>query len=246
MHPGAGARIKCWSPEKFGELCKMLRSIGAKVVLIGGKGENDIVDRILAIEPHCDLVTRELPLREIAAIVHCAAFHVGNDSGLTHLAGAVETATVAIFGPSASKTWGPTNPTSIVVYPTKANDIRSRDLRKLGVKQVFVACAKVASRVIKEIPKSPLTTMEGLYKEIDDDIIYTASAAIEIKNCESRELLTKLLAISAQKKSYKQLCEDIGPTVVDFAIATGLILPSWAFNEDISQWLRNHGENRIV
>ena len=146
IHPGAGARIKCWAPERFGVLAAKLSDLGAKVVIVGGKGENDIVDRLSAVFSDCSVVLREPSLREVAAIIELASVHIGNDSGLTHLAGAVRTPTVAIFGPSNPRIWGPTSAVSQVVVPVDSDAKRSTALQLLSVERTLAAQNRLRRR----------------------------------------------------------------------------------------------------
>jgi heptosyltransferase III len=65
----------------------------------------------------------DLSLREVSDIVRrCGAF-VGNDSGITHLAGYLGTPTVALFGPTDPRMWGPLGRRSRILWKTKLEDI---------------------------------------------------------------------------------------------------------------------------
>jgi len=50
---------------------------------------------------------RDLPLPDLAAVLARAALYVGNDSGVSHLAGAVGAVGVVLFGPTAARCWRP-------------------------------------------------------------------------------------------------------------------------------------------
>ena len=56
---------------------------------------------------HVRSLVEQLSLREIAEVIASAGVVVGNDSGLSHVAGAVGTPTVVLFGPTPSESLGP-------------------------------------------------------------------------------------------------------------------------------------------
>jgi ADP-heptose:LPS heptosyltransferase len=49
----------------------------------------------------------DLSLAQVAALLRCAALYLGNDSGISHLAGAVGTRGVVLFGPTDPRMWAP-------------------------------------------------------------------------------------------------------------------------------------------
>jgi ADP-heptose:LPS heptosyltransferase len=61
------------------------------------------------------LVAREWPVRVLAAALAEAGLFLGNDSGVSHLAAAVGTPTVALFGPTDPTVWSPIGPRVTVV-----------------------------------------------------------------------------------------------------------------------------------
>jgi ADP-heptose:LPS heptosyltransferase len=93
VHPGSGSPAKCW--PYFGEL---VESISDAVVLIG-PCETDFQTRAPGL--------KDLSLPQVAEeLQHCRCF-VGNDSGITHLAAYLGCPTVALFGPTDPRIWGP-------------------------------------------------------------------------------------------------------------------------------------------
>jgi len=61
------------------------------------------------------LVVSGLDLAQLAALIARCAVYVGNDSGVTHLAAAVGTPTIAIFGPSNEQRWAPRGPRVLIL-----------------------------------------------------------------------------------------------------------------------------------
>ncbi len=117
---GAGStnsRAKRWPAERFAELNDRLQvEFGAHVVLIGSKAENDASQRVteLAQKPPIDL-TGKTDLAEAAAILAVADLLVSNDMGLAHVAPAVGTSTLVLFGPTNPETTRPFSELAIVI-----------------------------------------------------------------------------------------------------------------------------------
>lgn len=109
VHPGSRVPLKCWPPERFAAVADRLATkTGQAVVLIGAGGERPIVDRVRAAmrAPSVSLAGR-LNLRELAGVLGRSALLVCNDSAPMHVAAAMKTPIVAIFGPSKSIETGP-------------------------------------------------------------------------------------------------------------------------------------------
>jgi heptosyltransferase-3 len=114
LHPGSRWLFKTWPPARVAALVERLVSGGQRIVLTGAPDarERAIVDEVLAglsaaaRESVCDL-TGQLSLRELAALTARARLFVGVDSAPMHIAAAVGTPTVALFGPSDDIEWGP-------------------------------------------------------------------------------------------------------------------------------------------
>ena len=108
IHPGSGSRQKCWPVDYFAELIIWLKDkMGILPIIVAGPSDIEIVERLrLKVKDNFILADR-LPLPGLAAIIKRCNLFVGNDSGITHLAAAVGTRTIAIFGSTDSNIWGP-------------------------------------------------------------------------------------------------------------------------------------------
>ncbi len=108
MHPGTGAYspARRWSPAGFAEVAEGLAARGASVVVVGtaADGTSEMIARCRA--PLRDL-TGQTDLPTLAAVLGRMDLLVGNDSGVMHLATAMSTPVVAVFGPSNPVAWGP-------------------------------------------------------------------------------------------------------------------------------------------
>jgi ADP-heptose:LPS heptosyltransferase len=113
IHPGSGgySTARRWAPERFAQLADALyRDMGGQLLLVGGPEEAELHSQIIG------MLTSGVPARSLAgkgslqvtaAALELADLFIGNDAGPMHLATAVGTPTVAIFGLSNSDAWGP-------------------------------------------------------------------------------------------------------------------------------------------
>lgn len=106
IHPGAGGPEKCWPLPSFLKLARELHARGAGVFVLCGPVERHVVD---TLRPH---VPSLIPgdLRSLAGLLRHADLLVGNDSGPGHIAAAVGTPTLTLFGPTDPETWAPRHP----------------------------------------------------------------------------------------------------------------------------------------
>jgi heptosyltransferase III len=111
MHPGAGWGFKCWTPVGYARILEALQERwGLPVVLTASRAamETDLVAAILAETKVSPLsLAGQLSLKELGALIAKARLFFGVDSAPMHLAAAVNTPAVALFGPSGVFNWGP-------------------------------------------------------------------------------------------------------------------------------------------
>jgi heptosyltransferase-3 len=110
VHPTSRWLFKAWTDAKNAELIRALANDGHRIVVTAAPDDREraILDRILAAADVAvtDLAGR-LTLRELAALTSRARLFVGVDSAPMHVAAAMGTPVVALFGPSGEKEWGP-------------------------------------------------------------------------------------------------------------------------------------------
>jgi predicted lipopolysaccharide heptosyltransferase III len=106
VHPGALLPTKRWEPSRFAAVAASLQERGLTIALTCGPGEESYVGQVAKdIGPSAILLTLTIP--ELAELIRGAKLFVGNDSGPMHLAAAVGTPTIAIWGSSDSRRWRP-------------------------------------------------------------------------------------------------------------------------------------------
>ncbi len=110
LHPASRWQFKCWPERQAAELIKGLTDLGHRIVLTAAPAADELamVRRIvsLAETPLVDL-SGQLTLKELAALSGRAKLFIGVDSAPMHIAAAMQTPVVALFGPSGDNEWGP-------------------------------------------------------------------------------------------------------------------------------------------
>lgn len=109
IHPGSGGRWKCWPTERFARAASMLAErAAAQLLVVSGPADDEIVQAFRDSLGDTRVVeAASLPVRQLAAILARCSLFIGNDSGVTHLAAAVGCPTIALFGPTDDRVWGP-------------------------------------------------------------------------------------------------------------------------------------------
>ena len=116
LSPGGGWRSKCWPPERFGQLCLLIRnSLGLRCIVNYGPGEDDLALAVRECSGDADPVPYNGPLGPLMALLRNAACIVGGDTGPLHLAIALGTPAVALFGPTDPARNGPYRTADIVL-----------------------------------------------------------------------------------------------------------------------------------
>jgi predicted lipopolysaccharide heptosyltransferase III len=107
IHPGATWPAKRWLPDRFAGLADALVRRGASVVLTAGARDADTIAEVRSAAQHTHPVFLNLPLRQLAAVIAACDVYVTNDAGPLHIAVAVGTPTIGLFGPGEDNIWFP-------------------------------------------------------------------------------------------------------------------------------------------
>lgn len=114
ISPGAKSHIKRWLEGNFAEVCDQLidklpvLGVKIKVVFVGDASDRAICERILnRMRNYAISVAGETNLRELAWCIKRSRLLITNDSAPLHIAGSVGTPSVAIFGPTDYRKYGP-------------------------------------------------------------------------------------------------------------------------------------------
>ena len=112
IHPGAGAPVKRWPPERYAQVGDALyQRYGAKVIITGSRAELGLAWWVAAdMRAEAIVAAGETTLGQLAALLARCDLVIGSDSGPLHLAVAVGTPTVHMYGPADPSLFGPWAP----------------------------------------------------------------------------------------------------------------------------------------
>jgi ADP-heptose:LPS heptosyltransferase len=138
VHPGSGAREKCWPVERFVKVIERLRRARKDVRVLLGEVELERLsaEEIKSLEAAATTVRRPATYLDLFNELRTASLLIGNDSGPAHLAGVMGLPTIALFGPTHPAVWRPIGPRVRVVH--------HEPLDKIAVNDVMTAAKELA------------------------------------------------------------------------------------------------------
>ena len=109
IHPGSPIALKRWLPERYAELADwLIAQKRAQILFVGVKDEIPITTEIQALMRGESInIAGKTTLTQLASILHTCNVFIGNDSGPMHLAAAVGTQTIGLYGPGDPTRFGP-------------------------------------------------------------------------------------------------------------------------------------------
>jgi heptosyltransferase II len=139
--PGAVGAGKRWPETKYAELARRLAGDGIAVWVLGGPGEKEIARTISGGGQFARDLTGD-DLRNAILALAAADAAVSNDSGLLHVAAAIGTPAVGLFGPTSPWHWAPLNPIAATIeapWRGDGKDVRQRTTEDIPVGPVYEA-----------------------------------------------------------------------------------------------------------
>jgi ADP-heptose:LPS heptosyltransferase len=108
IQPTSRFHTKEWTPTGFAEITDHIETqLGYRVVLTGGPGEKQKLERVAENCRTRPVILDTMSISELVWVIKEAKLFVGNDSGPTHLAAALNVPTVVLFGSSDAEVWYP-------------------------------------------------------------------------------------------------------------------------------------------
>jgi ADP-heptose:LPS heptosyltransferase len=162
VHPGSRSTFRIWPPERFAAVCDRAQDeLGAQAVLVGGPGDRGTVDEIRrAARTHLLRPTESLSVPRFAALARLASVVLCHDSGPMHVAAAVGTPVVALYGSQNTTLFRPVGeghsliqaplPCTDCVAPEQcvpADSYRNYCVRRISTDQVYSAVRAQLIRV---------------------------------------------------------------------------------------------------
>lgn len=133
LSPGAGWGAKRWPPERYGEVAGRLAQAGCSIVVNSGPAEETLARQIADSSGGA---ARALPLdmAELIAVTRHAALVIAGDTGPLHLACALGTPVVGIYGPTDPARNGPFHtPSRVLRHPESVRDHTRRSEPEAGL-----------------------------------------------------------------------------------------------------------------
>jgi ADP-heptose:LPS heptosyltransferase len=107
IQPAAAFDTKQWAAKNFARVADALADQGLAIVALSASKEVPIVEELMRNTSREILPLTDLDLPEVTALLARARLFVGNDSGIAHMAAALQTPSVVIFGSSNRAHWRP-------------------------------------------------------------------------------------------------------------------------------------------
>ena len=110
IHPGAASAARRWPPERWAEVARAERDAGRPVVVTGGPDEVELARRVAGeagLPGEAVFAGRTTNLTGLVSLVAVAGRVACGDTGVAHLATALRTPSVVLFGPTPPSEWGP-------------------------------------------------------------------------------------------------------------------------------------------
>jgi len=117
LHPGSGSERKNWPEANWAELLQHLTGMAdLELLVVGGESEGSRLQRLAAtLPPARARVVQSLPLAELAQRLACCRAFIGHDSGISHLAAAVDLPCLVLWGDTAEEIWRPPSEKVVVL-----------------------------------------------------------------------------------------------------------------------------------
>lgn len=145
IHPGASCPSKKWPFDRFAALAdKIINSFDSKVVMIAGPSDMSLGDKAASLSKKGVVnLAGTLSIRELAAFLKRCSLFISNDSGPVHIAVAVGTPVISIFGRNekglSPKRWRPLGKDDIVIH------------KDVGCKKCLAHNCKIGFKCLKQI-----------------------------------------------------------------------------------------------
>jgi lipopolysaccharide heptosyltransferase I len=116
LNPGAAWPNKRWPPSRFGEVAAFLRDVrGLPSIVLWGPGEQSLAQGVVSSSGGAARCAPSTEVADVVALCRQAAVIVSGDTGPLHIAAAVGTPAVALFGPTSPLRNGPWAPADVTV-----------------------------------------------------------------------------------------------------------------------------------
>jgi lipopolysaccharide heptosyltransferase II len=160
VHPGSTWETKRWGPLYVAKLCDNLqKQYNCQILLLGGTEEQDYLSFIRnAMRGEAVNLSGKTTLKELACILYQSNLMITMDSGPMHIACAVNTPVVALFGPTAPWRTGPFGENKNVIrkdlpcspcFKRKCPEGHHRCMQEISIEDVLRACDEYLTQILQ-------------------------------------------------------------------------------------------------
>ncbi len=160
IHPGTGpsATSRRWAPEKFGKLADwLIKEKNAKVVFTGANSELELINESVKVMTSKPIIAAgKINLKQFAELCRRYKLFISVDTGPLHIAAAMKTKVIGLYGPNTPLKWGPYGKGHIAIYKNldcspctkqylgQVSKCKSpRCMEEIGVEEVMKAVEKM-------------------------------------------------------------------------------------------------------
>lgn len=149
IQPTSRWRYKCWDDDKMAALMDALHDNGLPVVLTAAPDKHELamIDNIVKLCQRARPISLagELTLPQLAAVIDNARLFIGVDSAPMHMAAALDTPCVALFGPTKLQYWRPWSERSTVLWAGDYGELPDPDKIDTNTRQRYLSAIPVAA-----------------------------------------------------------------------------------------------------
>ncbi|MEO1287128.1 MAG: WecB/TagA/CpsF family glycosyltransferase [Chloroflexota bacterium] len=202
IHDGGGnyALARRWSSDQFAVVADHLyENYDAEIVLVGTSSDNANDVASAMTQPFVNLAGKTT-LTQLADILRSADLYIGTDSGVTHLAAAVQTPTIALYGPTNHQAWSPWSPNGSVTVLRSAPSCSPCIYVEHGIGSREGCVAKTCMTMItpQQVVRAAQTMLRGNSVRQIQDFPYDARRERDFKDT------VHVLGLPVDSISYRQ------------------------------------------
>jgi len=157
IHPAAAFETKQWPAENFARVIDEVAARGLKPVVIVAPKERHVLDSVVQQSSASLIGFDNLSLPEVTALAARAQLFVGNDSGIAHMAAAVSTPCVVVFGSSNVAHWRP--------WTTNKNEVVREEMKCQPCHGYFCAEFETPQCILRIPVERVVAAIDRLMKE---------------------------------------------------------------------------------